>query len=130
MKTDDDRILKLENLLSVIKSEIPGTRGSLIINDDGFIIASCLDREPDFKETGLFFSTIIQKIRHFSGKIFNEKELRISLMAKKGDIQLFPLSSSVNLVIISNSDTKPGLLLLRIKKIIDIMNETINSKKK
>ena len=129
MNKTESRVTKIENLLSVIRSEIPSTIGGLLVTDDGFIVASQFDNEIDYYEVGAALSSMLQQVRNFSKNIFDEQEQRVSLQSKTGDIQIFSLTDSTNLVIVSNSDSKPGLLLLRVKKIKNMLIDIILNKK-
>jgi len=118
-------ITRLNELLSALKSEVPGTAGSFLVNDDGFVIAS--DMGPDFNyfEMGKIFNTFSRIGNKFTEKIFHRPGTRYSIWNETGDIQFFPVNSTLLLVIISGPESRPGLLLLRAGKMVEIMRETL-----
>lgn len=126
----DKRILKFKELLTVLRSEVPGTRGVFVINPDGFILASDIEFEINHYEIGRLFSILGKKGKNFSKKTLGSPVMRVSIWSDKGDIQFFPLENSIYLVVISDSNSRPGLLLLRVTKVIDILKTIINNKGK
>lgn len=124
----DKRILKLNELLAVLRSEVPGTKGAFVINPDGFILASDIDFEIDHYEIGRFFSILEKKGGKLSKKALRSPVIRVAIWSDKGDIQLFPLRNSIYLVVLSDFDSRPGLLLLRVTKIIEIFNKIIDKR--
>ncbi len=128
----DERITKINELLSVLRTEVPGTKGSFIMTTDGFLIASDLKDEYkiDHYDIGNLFLSLLEKGENFAEKILKLPVLRYSLWSKNGDIQVFPLNKTILLIIISDSGSRPGLLLLRVSKLIDILKMIINSNDK
>lgn len=124
----DKRIIKLNELLTVLRSEVPGTKGAFVINPDGFILASDIEFEIDHYETGKFFSILEKKGAKLSEKTLRSPLIRVAIWSDKGDIQFFPLRNSIYLVVLSDFDSRPGLLLLRITKIIEIFNKIIDKR--
>ena len=123
----DEIIIKLDGLLKSLRSEVPGTKGSLLLNDDGFIIVSDMGEESDHYEIGKLFCSFEAIGAKFTEKIFNSQGIRFSIWNDKGDIQFFPVDKTFLLVIISDYNSRPGLLLLRVAKIIEILRELLES---
>ena len=121
----EDLIIKLNELLKTLTSEVPGTKGSLLINSDGFIIASDMREEPDHYETGQLLVSFSLIGKKFTSKVFSGEGIRYSIWNEKGDIQFFPVNEDLLLVIFSDSDSRPGLLLLRITKMIEILRNIL-----
>ncbi|MEN8222987.1 MAG: hypothetical protein ABFR36_06970 [Acidobacteriota bacterium] len=110
-----------------MRLEVPGTKGSLLVTDDGFIIASDINEEIDYYEMGKLYVSFNETGKNFTKKIFNSPGIRFSIWNKGGDIQCFPVNNSILLIIISDSDSRPGLLLLRVTKMIEILKEILEN---
>ncbi len=122
----EDIIIKVDELLKSLRSEVPGTKGSLLLNDDGFIISSDMCEGSDRYEMGKLFSSFGVIGEKFTEKNFNSKGIRFSIWNDKGDIQFFPVDKNFFLAIISDYNSRPGLLLLRVTKIIEILRELLD----
>ena len=126
-KMSDEIIVKLNELLKSLSSEVPGTNGSLLITEDGFIIASNLGNETDCYEIGKMYSSFSKTGQKFTEKVFKSPGIRFSIWNEDGDIQCFPVNNNIFLVIISNFDSRPGLLLLRVTKMIELLREVLEN---
>lgn len=125
LQMGEEVITKLNELLSSLKSEVPGTAGSFLVNDDGFVIASDIEQSVDHFELGRIFNTFSRTGSKFAEKIFQRPGIRYSIWNETGDIQFFPVNSALLLVTISGPESRPGLLLLRAGKTIEIMRELL-----
>ncbi len=121
----NDNIIKLNGLLKSLSFEVPGTKCSFLITEDGFVIASNLSDEKDNYEMGKMFSSFSKTGKKFTDKILGSPGIRFSIWNKDGDIQCFPVNSNILLVIISDSESRPGLLLLRVAKMIELLREVL-----
>ncbi len=124
---NSDRIVRLNELLTALRSEVPGTRASFIVTIDGFMIASDHGADIDQYEIGKLISSMEQKGEDFAENILKSPGTRFSIWSEKGDIQLFPLANSSILFVLSDSDSRPGLLQLRVAKMIEIIDLVINN---
>jgi len=122
-----DRIVRLNELLSALRSEVPGTRASFLVTIDGFMIASDIGDSIDQYEIGKLISSMEQKGQKFAENVLKDRGKRFVVWSEKGDIQLFPLKNSSILFVLSDSDSRPGLLQLRVAKIIEIIEAVINN---
>jgi len=116
------RIAELNKLLNTLRSEVPGTRGSFLLNPDGLVIASDFPEQIDLYETGKLFISLAADGREFASRILHSAGIRFSIWNDKGDIQFFPLAGSFLLVVLSDADSRPGLLLLRVTRLIEVLN--------
>jgi len=124
---NSDRVIRLKELLTALRAEVPGTRASFIVNIDGFIIASDIREDIDQYEIGKLISSMEKKGQNFSEIIFRSPGTKFAIWSEKGDIQLFPLKIPAILFVLSDADSRPGLLQLRVSKIIEIINLVINN---
>ena len=124
---NSDRIVRLNELLTALRLEVPGTRASFLVTSDGFIIASNIGDNIDQYETGKLISSIVQKGQKFAENFLEDPGTRFAVWSEKGDIQLFPLKNSTILFVLSDSDSRPGLLQLRVAKVIEIIEAVINN---
>jgi len=118
----DKRIIELNELLKMLRAEVPGTRESFLVNPDGIIIASDIQAEIDSYEMGKLFISLEKSGQKFANTILKSPGIRFSVWNDKGDIQFFPLAGSFLLVVLSDADSRPGLLLLRVTKLIEALN--------
>lgn len=124
---NNDRVVRLNELLTALRSEVPGTRASFIVTIDGFIIASDIKEDVDQYEIGTLISLMEKKGQNFCENIFKSPGTRFAIWSELGDIQLFPLNNLSILFVLSDADSRPGLLQLRVAKIIEIINLVINN---
>ncbi|MCK5004172.1 MAG: hypothetical protein KAS21_03745 [Candidatus Aminicenantes bacterium] len=117
----------MNELLKALRAEVPGTRTSFIVTIDGFMIASDIGEDIDQYEIGKLISSMEQKGQKFAASILKASGTRFAVWSEKGDIQLFPLKNSTILFVLSDSDSRPGLLQLRVAKIIEIIESVINN---
>ena len=78
---------------------------------------------------GRVFNTFSRTGSKFAEKIFQQPGIRFSIWNNEGDIQFFPVNDSLLLVIISGPESRPGLLLLRAGKMIEIMRGVLEEEK-
>ena len=124
---NNEIIVKLNELLKSLNFEVPGTKGSLLITEDGFIITSSLSNEINYYEMGKIYASFSRTGNKFTEKIFKSPGIRFSIWSENGDIQCFPVSNNILLVIISASESRPGLLLLRVTKMIELLREVLDN---
>lgn len=123
---NNETIVKLNELLKSLCLEVPGTKGSLLITEDGFIVASNLSNVTEYYEMGKMYASFSKTGKKFTEKILKSPGIRFSIWNKNGDIQCFPVSNNMLLVIVSESESRPGLLLLRVTKMIELLSEVLN----
>lgn len=108
------RVEKIQNILSEL-SNIPDITGAALVNTDGFVIASLLQKAVDEDLVAGMATTIFSVGERISNKLMNSDLEQTYVRTSNGYIIIQSISRDMMLVCLTSKEAKLGLLFLEIR---------------
>ena len=105
-------------------NKIPGVRGTMILGEDGFIVASDLSGNDDPNALGAVASTVASTVNGALERMRHGRLARFVMNGSRGGLVLQPVQSLVLLTLVSK-DANMGMVLVELKNAAGELVETL-----
>ena len=109
------RVEKIQSILYNLSHTTPDITGSALVNTDGFVIASLLQREVDEDLVAGMATTIFSVGERISAKLLNSVLEQTYVRTPAGYILIHAVSEDMMLVCLTSQHAKLGLIFLEVK---------------
>ncbi len=116
------RAERLQRVLEELMGQAEGTRGALLVTENGLVVASVMEDADQF---GAIAANLFDLSRKASQRLEQGDVDRVVIDAQQGTIVIFPISPHVSLTAIVNKDAKLGLILQLVARAVPRIAEMI-----
>ncbi len=107
---------KINEVLRTLRVTTPDIIGSVIINMDGFVVASLLPSEVDEELIGGMAAAILGVGERISSDLMRSEMEQVYVRSPKGYIVVNSVSADTALVLLVTREAKLGLIFLELKR--------------
>jgi predicted regulator of Ras-like GTPase activity (Roadblock/LC7/MglB family) len=110
-----NRVEKIESILEHLGNTTTDITGSALVNSDGFVIASMLDKKVDEDLVAAMATTIFSVGERISSQLMNSVLEQTYVRTPNGYVVIHAVSNDMMLVCLTTKDAKLGLVFLEVK---------------
>lgn len=110
-----NRVEKIETILEHLGKTTTDITGSALVNSDGFVIASLLDRKVDEDLVAAMATTIFSVGERISSQLMNSVLEQTYVRTPNGYVVIHAVSKEMMLVCLTTKEAKLGLIFLEVK---------------
>jgi uncharacterized protein len=115
--TQVSRGSRITDALRVLRTSTPEILGAVIVNMEGFVVASLLPQEVDEELIGGMAASLLGVGERISADLMGARMEQVYARSPKGYIVLQTVSAEAALVLLVTREAKLGLIFLEIKRI-------------
>jgi uncharacterized protein len=115
--TQISRGSRLTDALRMLRTSTPEILGAVVVNMEGFVIASLLPQEVDEELIGGMAASLLGVGERISADLMGSTMEQVYARSPKGYIVLNAVSSEAALVLLVTREAKLGLIFLEIKRV-------------
>jgi uncharacterized protein len=115
--TQISRGSRLTDALRMLRTSTPEILGAVVVNMEGFVIASLLPQEVDEELIGGMAASLLGVGERISADLMGSTMEQVYARSPKGYIVLNAVSSEAALVLLVTREAKLGLIFLELKRV-------------
>jgi uncharacterized protein len=115
--TQVSRGSRLTDALRLLRTSTPEILGAVVVNMEGFVIASLLPSEVDEELIGGMAASLLGVGERISADLMGSTMEQVYARSPKGYIVLNAVSSEAALVLLVTREAKLGLIFLELKRV-------------
>ncbi len=115
--TQVSRGSRITDALRMLRTSTPEILGAVVVNMEGFVIASLLPQEVDEELIGGMAASLLGVGERISADLMGSTMEQVYVRSPKGYIVLNAISPEAALVLLVTREAKLGLIFLEIKRV-------------
>lgn len=115
--TQVSRGSRITDALRVLRTSTPEILGAVVVNMEGFVIASLLPSEVDEELIGGMAASLLGVGERISADLMGSTMEQVYVRSPKGYIVLNAISPEAALVLLVTREAKLGLIFLEVKRV-------------
>ena len=115
--TQVSRGSRITDALRLLRTSTPEILGAVVVNLEGFVIASLLPSEVDEELIGGMAASLLGVGERISADLMGSKMEQVYVRSQKGYIVLHAVSPEATLVLLVTREAKLGLIFLELKRV-------------